>query len=244
MPLRTSRRRSGGRSFRGVVEGERPEAHRRSLVAASLLTPATTMTTHESSSTARPILRMGQCQPGHGDAALFVDRDGVINRRVIDGYVTTVSQLDLLDTIVPVLRRATQAGTPIVIVTNQGAVSRDVLTEEELARIHQHLLAQLETLGITISAIYACPHHPLASRPKDRSCVCRKPAPGLINAAATELSLDRVQSAFIGDQETDRQAAHAAGIPDEGIWVFTAETATAEQVGALETSLARRFGWP
>jgi D-glycero-D-manno-heptose 1,7-bisphosphate phosphatase len=183
-------------------------------------------------------------QPKEATAAVFVDRDGVINRRVTDGYVLNVNQLDVLEGIVPLLQRATQAGTAIVIVTNQGAISRDLLSEGDLMRIHQQLVDRLHERGVLINAIYACPHHPLASNVADRSCECRKPSPGLIDAAAVELSLDLIHSAFIGDQDTDRLAARAAGIPDEAISVVTVESATVDQVEALDAMLARRFGWP
>lgn len=187
---------------------------------------------------------MVQHQPERADAALFVDRDGVINRRIVDGYVLNVSHLVILDRIVPILRRATEARTAIIIITNQGAISRDLLTGAELLIIHQHLLDRLSELGVRVNAIYTCPHHPLASHPADRSCACRKPNPGLIDAAAAELSLDLIHSAFIGDQDTDRLAARAAGIPDEAISVLTVESATVDQVEALDATLARRFGWP
>ena len=151
--------------------------------------------------------------------ALFVDRDGVLNRRVVGGYVTVVEDLEPLDEALPALHVGQDAGAAIVIVSNQGAIGRRMLSEATLQEIHARLLAHLGEHGITVDGIYVCPHHPEAVAESDRACSCRKPLPGLLVQAAADLSLDLASSVMIGDQPSDRQAAQAAGI-EEGYFAI------------------------
>ena len=176
------------------------------------------------------------------EAALFVDRDGVLNRRVVDGYVLSPAELDVLDQAVPSLRRATELKVPIVMVSNQGCISRQMLSEPDLVAIHRKLLDHLSAEGVRILAIYVCPHHPDAPDPADRTCGCRKPRPGLVVAAAEDLRLDVARSVFIGDQDTDRQAAVEAGIPDDRFWRFDAAGMTVEDGVRLADAVEAAFG--
>jgi D-glycero-D-manno-heptose 1,7-bisphosphate phosphatase len=146
--------------------------------------------------------------------ALFLDRDGVLNRRVIDGYITEEAELELIDVALDAARLAQSRGLQIVIVTNQGAIGRELLQEWQLLRIHATLIEQLEGQGIQIAALYACPHHPLAVKSSLRTCVCRKPAPGLLLQAQKDLAISMSHSLMIGDQPSDQMAAVAAGISD------------------------------
>lgn len=183
----------------------------------------------------------GNGPPADGEPGLFVDRDGVLNRRIVDGYVLSPSELVPLDGVVPALRRASEVKVPIVIVSNQGALSRRMLSEPDLVAIHRKLLDHLSAQGVTVHAIYVCPHHPDAVDPDDRQCECRKPGPGLILAAADDLGVDVTRSVFIGDQESDRQAAAAAGIPEHHFWLVAPEAMTAGDearlAGAVEEAL-------
>jgi len=176
------------------------------------------------------------------EAALFVDRDGVLNRRIVDGYVLSPAELDLLDGAVPSLRRASELKVPIVIVSNQGCISRRLLSEPDLVAIHRKLLDHLRAQGVGVLAIYACPHHPDAPDPVDRTCGCRKPRPGLVVAAAEDLRLDVTRSVFIGDQDTDRQAAVDAGIPDDRFWLVEAARMTADDGARLADEVEAAFG--
>lgn len=172
-----------------------------------------------------------------GAPAVFVDRDGVLNRRVPDGYVLKPTELVLLDGVLPVLERATSLGFPIVIVSNQGCISRGLLTETALDAIHDVLLDRLSGAGIAIDAIYVCPHHPAALDPSDRSCGCRKPKPGLILAAARELGLEISRSLMIGDQDSDRRAAEAAGVEDRRFYLVDGELTPSGSLAPLDGSI-------
>ncbi len=144
--------------------------------------------------------------------ALFLDRDGVLNRRRPDGYVTSAEHFELLPGCLDATRAAQAAGAAIIVVTNQGAIARELASERNIEGIHRLLIEGLERAGIFLDAIYVCPHHPLAPSESLRHCGCRKPKPGLIVQAVRDLNLDVRRSTLIGDQLTDIEAARAAGI--------------------------------
>ena len=147
--------------------------------------------------------------------ALFLDRDGVLNRRIVDGYVTEPSDFEPIDLALDAAAAAQRVGAALVVVTNQGAVGKYRATESDIMVIHALLLAALRKHGILLDGIYTCPHHPQSPDPTQRDCECRKPKPGLILAAARDLNLDLPGSILIGDQPTDVAAARAAGIAED-----------------------------
>jgi D-glycero-D-manno-heptose 1,7-bisphosphate phosphatase len=147
--------------------------------------------------------------------ALFLDRDGVLNRRNVDGYVIEADDFELLDIALDAAATAQLMGAALVVVTNQGCVSTHRATEHQVMAIHALLLTELAERGIVVDAVYACPHHPQAQDPARRDCECRKPKPGLIIAAERDLNLDLASSMLIGDQPSDIAAARAAGIPED-----------------------------
>jgi histidinol-phosphate phosphatase family protein len=146
--------------------------------------------------------------------ALFLDRDGTINREV--RYVTRPEQLELLSGAARAIRRLNQAGVLAVVVTNQSAVARGLCTLAELARVHERLRKLLAAEGASLDGLYFCPHHPDAGEegsPFRVACRCRKPGPGLIEAAVRELPIDLTRSAIVGDAERDMGLAANAGVP-------------------------------
>ena len=154
---------------------------------------------------------------GGGAGGLFIDRDGVLNHRVQDGYVLRADELRVLDHALPAIRAARCVGALVVVVTNQGCVGRRLLDEAGLALIHASLVREIEARGGAIDAVYACPHHPLAPDPADRSCECRKPRAGLLLAAAGDLDISLERSVMIGDQASDIHAGLASGMRAENV---------------------------
>jgi D-glycero-D-manno-heptose 1,7-bisphosphate phosphatase len=142
-----------------------------------------------------------------------LDRDGVLNRRVVGGYVTRPEDLLLLPVAIEIARMASAKGVPVVIVSNQGAIARQVGTESEVLAVNAALLGVLAHQGIKVDGVYVCPHHPEAVDPTGRSCGCRKPRPGLLLQASFDLNLDLRRSVLVGDQPSDVEAATSAGIP-------------------------------
>ena len=142
--------------------------------------------------------------------AVFLDRDGTIN--VERSYVTRPEDMQLVPGADDAILRLKGAGFAVVVVTNQSAIARGMLTEARLDEIHRDLELQLDVSSAVLDGIYYCPHHP--EFPTDSvgpACDCRKPEPGLIFRAAQELGLDLKQSYMIGDSLTDLQAGWNAG---------------------------------
>ena len=117
----------------------------------------------------------------------------------------TPEELEILPGIGPPLRKLQSMGFRLVVVTNQSVVGRGLATEEQLGKIHDKLRSELEGLGCRLDAIYYCPHIP------GSGCDCRKPEPGLILRAASDLGIDVGGSWMIGDNEIDVEAAKRAG---------------------------------
>jgi D-glycero-D-manno-heptose 1,7-bisphosphate phosphatase len=168
--------------------------------------------------------------------ALFVDRDGVLNRLSVGGYVTSPSQLEVLDSVLPALDEARRSGARVVVISNQGCIARGIATEGEVLSVNAALIDRLADRGASVDAIYICPHHPAALHEAERHCSCRKPAPGMLAAAARDLEIDLSDSLFIGDQLTDLQAGRAAGIPAENLIHVNAAAMSA---GDTESLVAR-----
>jgi D-glycero-D-manno-heptose 1,7-bisphosphate phosphatase len=144
--------------------------------------------------------------------AIFLDRDGVINENRPD-YVKSWSEVEFLPGVFDVLRCLAQADFVIVLITNQSAIGRDIISYKQAMDINHRVVETIQDQGGRVDGAYLCPHHP------DENCECRKPRPGLLLQAANELDLDLCQSYFIGDAMTDMQAAEAAGV--KGILVLT-----------------------
>jgi D-glycero-D-manno-heptose 1,7-bisphosphate phosphatase len=148
------------------------------------------------------------------EPAVFLDRDGTLIEEM--GYPTRPEQIRILGGVGGALRRLADAGYRLVVVTNQSAIARGLLTEDDLNRFHQALDEQLDLLGARVDAYYACPHHPdptEAKRPElAMECDCRKPKPGLLIQAAEDLGLDLSQSWMVGDMWRDIGAGRAAGV--------------------------------
>lgn len=135
--------------------------------------------------------------------AIFLDRDGVINRERAD-YVKSWAELELLPGALDAVARLATSRRPIFVMTNQSAIGRGIISAEAVHEIHVRLRAVVEAAGGRIDAFYICPHHP------DDGCACRKPQPGLLLQAAADHGLTLSECLFVGDSITDFQAAQAA----------------------------------
>ena len=144
--------------------------------------------------------------------AAFLDRDGVIN--VDHGYVSQWEQFELIPGVVEALKSLHAAGYLLVVVTNQSGIGRGLYTEAEVVALHNQLNTFLQAnASIEIAGFYHCPHHPAeAHGALKRVCDCRKPAPGMILAAADDLNIDLADSILVGDKASDIEAGMAAGV--------------------------------
>jgi len=156
--------------------------------------------------------------------AVFLDRDGVLTRERQD-YVKTPDELEILPGLQAPLQEIQKRGFRIVIITNQSVIGRGLTNHREMSKIHEKLREGLAQLGCTIDGIYYCPHRP------DEGCNCRKPEPGLILKASSDLGIDTAQSWMIGDNEMDLEAARRAGC--RGIRVPTNGNGLSEAVRTI-----------
>jgi D-glycero-D-manno-heptose 1,7-bisphosphate phosphatase len=142
--------------------------------------------------------------------ALFLDRDGVIVEDV--SVVVDPAALRLLEGVTEAIVCAKQTGLVVVVVTNQPIVARGLATEDDVLSVHRALDALLRPRGAGVDAFFFCPHHPRATVERYRiACHCRKPRPGMLRRAASELNLDLRASVMVGDRISDVEAGARAG---------------------------------
>lgn len=133
---------------------------------------------------------------------LFLDRDGVINRRIVGDYVRTTRQWEYLPGALQALRLLSEWAPRIVIVTNQRGIGRGLIAPGELDRIHARLLDDVELVGARVDAIRVCPHR------KTDQCPCRKPLPGLaLSWLAVNREVNPSRSVMVGDSASDMAMA-------------------------------------
>jgi D-glycero-D-manno-heptose 1,7-bisphosphate phosphatase len=170
--------------------------------------------THTGSSHHRDshLMRSDRKEAGHAMKgwAVFLDRDGVINEEV--GYLQSPRQIRLLPEVAQAIQILNQQHVPAIVVTNQAGIARGYFAEETVQDIHSALSALLAAEGARIDRYYYCPHHPTAGLGLYRlDCECRKPKPGMLIRAATELNLDLTQSFIVGDKEIDIETGRQVG---------------------------------
>jgi len=136
----------------------------------------------------------------------FLDRDGVINKKQAKGdYVTSVKRFELNEDIFNVLKRLTEDGFKLIVITNQRGISRGLMTENDLGAIHELMELELQKRGIEILDIFFCPHG-------HNECLCRKPKPGMLQAAAEKYNINLAESVLISDSMHDVEMGKNFGI--------------------------------
>lgn len=145
--------------------------------------------------------------------AVFLDRDGVLNRDV--GFPHLEVHLELVPGAAQAIRHLNGLGFFTVIVTNQSGVARGLFSLEQMDSFNALLVSRLAGAGGLIDAVYACPYHDVATDPRwfHPDHPDRKPNPGMILRAASEQGLALDRSFLIGDRDSDLEAARRAGMP-------------------------------
>jgi histidinol-phosphate phosphatase family protein len=148
-------------------------------------------------------------------SAIFVDRDGTLNREV--NHLSLVEQFELLPNVATAIQQINQSGYLAVGITNQPVLARGELSWEGLAAIHARLDALLGAGHAYLDAIYVCPHHPHRGfdgeiKELKMECTCRKPRTGMIDQACEDLFVSRERSWFIGDTTSDLETGRRAGL--------------------------------
>jgi D-glycero-D-manno-heptose 1,7-bisphosphate phosphatase len=143
--------------------------------------------------------------------AVFLDRDGTIGEEL--GYVNHIDRFQIFPYAAEAIRQLNRADIPVIVVTNQSGIARNIFPESLVHEVHKKMVAELAAGGAWIDAIYFCPHK------SEDACECRKPNPGLLERAAREHALDLSGSWIVGDRYADLEMGHAAGT--RGILVMT-----------------------
>ncbi len=138
--------------------------------------------------------------------AVFLDRDGVINNG--DLYYT-YRQEDFFfnPDVFESLKSLQQAGYLLIVITNQGGISKGEYTIEQVEELHRYMLDELNKQGIQITEVYFCPHHDTLEK-----CICRKPDSGMIEKALARFNINPKASYLIGDSERDILSGEKQGL--------------------------------
>ena len=138
---------------------------------------------------------------------LFLDRDGVINEKLEGDYVKQISEFSFIDGSIDAIRRMNQLFGVTVVVTNQQGIGKGLMTENDLASVHEHMLNELKVGGARIDRIYHCPE--LA----EKNASCRKPNTGMAEQARKDFStIDFRNSIMVGDSISDLQMGKRVGM--------------------------------
>jgi len=138
--------------------------------------------------------------------AVFLDRDGVLTKE--KSYVTSINDLEILPFARKCVQEIKQKGYWAIVVTNQSAVARGMLSEEVLWQMNDYLCQKTG-----VDAVYYCPHHPKAEIETYRKqCACRKPDSGMFQQAMRDFPIIMEKSYMVGDRATDILAGKKMGL--------------------------------
>jgi D-glycero-D-manno-heptose 1,7-bisphosphate phosphatase len=158
---------------------------------------------------------------------LILDRDGVLNEEApARGYITRPEEWRWIAGSLDALALLTRAGYRVSIATNQSGVGRGLMTRQDLDAVHARMTSEARDAGGRIDAVFACMHAP------DDGCDCRKPAPGLINAAVAAAGIPCAQTLVVGDDRRDIESARRAGVT--AVLVLTGKGAASGSVLSQE----------
>lgn len=138
--------------------------------------------------------------------AVFLDRDGVINFDPGD-YTYNINEFKLNDGIIDNLKKLSDEGYLLIIITNQGGISKGLYSHANVEEIHSYLSDELKKVDVKLSEIYYCPHHSI-----NEECICRKPNSLMIEKSLARFNIDPKQSYMIGDKMRDVECAEKAGV--------------------------------
>jgi len=134
------------------------------------------------------------------NSILFLDRDGVINKKRED-YVKNIQEFEFLPGIFDAIKKINDLDISIIVITNQSVINRKLVSENQLNEIHEFMQQTMKEKSCKILKIYFCPHHP------KEKCTCRKPNTGMIEQAIEDYNIDLSNTLLIGDSNSDIEAA-------------------------------------
>jgi D-glycero-D-manno-heptose 1,7-bisphosphate phosphatase len=161
---------------------------------------------------------------------VFLDRDGVVNRKAPEGqYIWRWSDFELLPQVEFAIQALNHSGRRVIVISNQRGIALGLYTSKDVDTLHDQLQQHLAKFDARIDAFYYCPHDV-------NQCDCRKPKPGLLREAFRDFQdASPLNSIMIGDSVTDIQAAHSISVP--AIFI-TGDDKTQKPGSSLAESLA------
>lgn len=141
-----------------------------------------------------------------GRAAVFLDRDGVINRERGE-HTWRMAGFEVLPDVAAALKEMHAAGRLTIVVSNQSGIALGLYTKADVEALHTYLHHHLSQHGAVLDAVYYCPHHPTQGK-----CLCRKPGGLLLERAIARFGIDPARSVMIGDKPRDIEAAASVGV--------------------------------
>ncbi len=153
--------------------------------------------------------------------AVFLDRDGVINRG--KSFVTTPAELQVYSFAGKAIKQLNDASFLVFVITNQSGVARGLYTEAQLQEIHNKMCDTLAKDNAIINHIFYCPHHPGGNNFPEHTkayqgpCNCRKPNTGMIQQALKLHDIDLKKSYLMGDHKTDIMCGKTMGLTTIGV---------------------------
>lgn len=168
--------------------------------------------------------------------AVFVDRDGVLNKYVRADYIRNAEGMHLLDGAAEAVRKLNDRNVPVIVISNQQGVARGLMSRADLDGVDDALRSRLVAAGATLTRTYYCTHL------KTDGCSCRKPKSGMIHQAAQDFGLDLARCVMIGDSLSDIRAGNGAPVA-KSILVLSGSIAAVElkalSVEETPTAIAR-----
>lgn len=176
-----------------------------------MLTPAETVNPGKS----------GLSEQNAGRKAIFLDRDGTVNRNT--HYLIDFADFELLPGVLEAFLILQGLGYRLFGVSNQSGVAKGYFTYAAVEELNRKIIAALATYRVCLEEIAFCPHHPEGIVTEfARTCACRKPAPGMLLDLSRKHGLDLSLSYMVGDSESDARAGINAGA--QGIWIRSGAT--------------------
>lgn len=138
--------------------------------------------------------------------AIFLDRDGVINKE--KNYLYKIDDFEFIEGVFEACKKFQENDYLIIVITNQAGIARGLYTERDFLLLTQWMRKRFAKMGVKVDAVYYCPHHPDFTG----NCDCRKPKPGMLIKAKNDFNIDMTASFLVGDKESDIEAGINVGI--------------------------------
>ncbi len=135
---------------------------------------------------------------------IVLDRDGVINHDS-ENYIKSAMEWKAINGSLNAISRLKKIGWKVVVATNQSGIGRNIFSLADLHAIHSKMFNSLSQFGVTLDAVFFCPHEP------SYNCDCRKPSPGMLLEISQRFEVDTESIIMVGDSHRDLFAAHIAG---------------------------------